>query len=241
MLKTAILETVLNLLILAPLFFLARRSNKGSFSPRIVLYFVLVYLVSNVLTSVLAIPLFEGQRFNWAGKGAAALFVILCAFLLPGFRKEQFGLTGDVRWAGSKPILMICAVYFLLRIALYYFSGEASAAIHGEAVLFQATLPGLHEELLYRGVLLGLLSALFLRPSWRFANVDFGWPAILTSLLFGLSHGINITGDLDVGVNYFGLVRTTFDGFLFALLTHRTRSVFPAVIYHNLLNLIGNH
>lgn len=66
-------------------------------------------------------------------------------------------------------------------------------------------------------------------------------PVILTTLLFGLDHGISLSKSLDVNVNYFGLVRTAFDGFLFALLVQKTKSIVPAVIYHNLLNLIGNH
>jgi uncharacterized protein len=242
MLKVAILETVLNLLILAPLFFLASRANKDSSNAGVVLWFALIYLASNVLTfSLSGVSLFQGQSYNWVGKGVAALFLVLCVFLLPGFRKEQFGLTWNVRWEGAKPILILCAVYLLLRIGLYYFSGEASAAIDPETTLFQATLPGIHEELLYRGILLGLLGVWLVRPSWRLANVEFGWPAVITSLLFGLAHGINVTRDLDLGVNYFGLVRTTFDGVLFALLVHRTKSILPAVVYHNLLNLIGNH
>lgn len=237
----AFLETGLNLLILAPFFFLARRSSKDSFYVKVLLYFAIIYLINNVLTASLALPLFPGQRFNWLGKGAATLFLVLCVYLFPGFRREQFGLTGKIQWDGTRPILILCAIYFLLRIGLYAFSGEATAALHLETVLFQATLPGIHEELLYRGVLMGLLSAVFIRPSWRFAGVDFGWPVLLTTLLFGLDHGISFTKDLDLNVNYFGLVRTMFDGFLFALLVQKTRSILPAVIYHNLLNLIGNH
>jgi membrane protease YdiL (CAAX protease family) len=238
---TAILGSLFNLLILTPFFFLARLSNKGSFYLRSALAFVFIYLISNALTHGLAISLFQGQKFNWVGKGATTLFLIFCAYLLRAFGKEQFGLTRNVQWEGSRPILIICALYFLLRAGLYYFSGEASAAIDPETVLFQGTLPGIHEELLYRGLLLGLLSELFARPTWKFANVAFGWPAVLTSLLFGLDHGIRITDSFGLDVNYFNILRPTLTGFLLALLVQRTKSILPAVIYHNLLNLISNH
>lgn len=242
MLKTALLEGILSLLVLAPLFFLAARSNKGRNRTATVFSCAALYLISNVLTQVLAIPVFEGQRFNWLGKGAATLFLIVCVALLPVLRKrEELGLTAHARWEGARPILTVCAVYFLLRVGLYLFSGEASADLHLDTVLFQATLPGIHEELLYRGILLGLLSTVLVRPTWRLAQVDFGWPAVLTSLLFALDHGIGLSDSLDLRVNYFSLVRTAFDGFLFALLVHRTKSILPAVIYHNLLNLVGNH
>ncbi|MFN8264422.1 MAG: CPBP family intramembrane glutamic endopeptidase, partial [Chitinophagales bacterium] len=62
-----------------------------------------------------------------------------------------------------------------------------------------------------------------------------------TSLLFGLAHGISINENFNFSFNYFVLFRTTFDGFLFALLTEKTKSIFPSIVFHNILNLIGLH
>lgn len=229
---TVILESFLHLLLLTPFFLVARRFRKGEAPLRTAGYLVLVYVISQALTQALALPLFEGQRFNWLGKGVAVVFLLLCAFLIPRFTRQDFGLTSTVRWEGTRTILIVCGLYFLVRLGLYLSSGEATAAIDPETTLFQATLPGIHEELLYRGLLLGILNGLLTRSAW---------PVVLTSLLFGLDHGIRITDGLEVDFSPFSFARTTFDGLLFGFLTQKTRSLLPAVAYHNLLNLIGNH
>ncbi|RRA49253.1 CPBP family intramembrane metalloprotease [Acidipila sp. EB88] len=52
-----------------------------------------------------------------------------------------------------------------------------------ETLLYQATLPGLDEELAFRGVECGCLLCCFGQTSGRI------WAAALTSLLFGFAHG----------------------------------------------------
>ena len=64
---------------------------------------------------------------------------------------------------------------------------------------------------------------------------------MLTSLLFGLAHGLRINENLTFSMNFFVFARTTFDDFLFALLTVKTKSLLPGMVFHNVLNLIGLH
>ena len=238
----AFLDTLLHLIILTPFYLIAKRANNKPHEFKIVLYFIGIYLVSNVLTYSLSdITIFTGQRYNWVGKGTALAFLLICVFNIPTFNSRQFGWTTKILWVGTRPILALCFIYFLLRIGLYYSSGSASATFDSETVLFQATLPGLQEELLYRGILLGLLNRIFVNPTWKFCKVEFGWPVIITSILFGMAHGISINNNYHLDINYFNFFRTIFDGFLFALLVQKTKSIFPGVIFHNLLNLIGNH
>jgi membrane protease YdiL (CAAX protease family) len=151
-----------------------------------------------------------------------------------------FGLA-KIEWAGTISILAVCVIYFFIRLSLYYFSGSAVPEIHTEQFLFQATLPGLQEELLFRGILPGLLQKVFQHPVWKVWRLRFGWAALSTSILFGLSHGIGFNEDHTLYVNAFAFFRTAFDGLLLAVLTEKTKSIFPGVVYHNLLNLIGNH
>ncbi len=241
MIQTVIADPLLRLLLLLPFFIAARSANKGhSLMP--VLYGILIYLVCNLLLSVLLeVTFFKGQQFNWAGKLAAFAFLIGCVYFVPGCNKKQSGFTLQMEWAGARPILLICSAYLLLRVLLYWRSSEASATIHPETVLFQATMPGLQEELLFRGILLGLLNQVLAKPVWKFAGVTFGWAAVITSILFGLEHGISFGEGFGIHINYFNLIRTALEGFLFALLVQRTKSIFPSVVYHNLLNLTGNH
>ena len=54
---------------------------------------------------------------------------------------------------------------------------------------FVATLPGLAEELFYRGVLLGLLSRAFARRLWL-PGARTSWGGVVTVILFALAHGL---------------------------------------------------
>ena len=236
----SICDSLLQLAILTPFLFLAIRQNKGNaLFP--LLYAAAIYLLINILLySLSSVILFKGQQFNWTGKGAALLFEFILAFSIPGFTVVDFGLAKP-KWTGSTQIMVVCLIYFFIRLSLYYFSGGASPAIHREQFLFQATLPGLQEELLFRGILSGLLQRVFQQPAGTRWNLRPSWAAVIISILFGLSHGIGFREDHSLFFNLAAFLRTGFDGLLLAVLAEKTKSIFPSVIYHNLLNLIGNH
>lgn len=238
MIIVALTESLLHLLILAPVCFLAFRSSNYPADYRLLIYFIIVYLASSLLLSVFSsVLIFPGQQYNWIGKLAAFLLELLGCFIIPSISVKKFGLTARVNWKGSGRILLICIVYVLLRCGIYYYMTGGIGPIHPEAVAFQATLPGLQEELLFRGILLGLLTRIFPYPGWKLLGVKFGWPVIITSILFGLAHGLTLPLHFDILV----FLRTTLEGFLLGLLVRKTRNILPAVVYHNLLNLIANH
>jgi sodium transport system permease protein len=87
-----------------------------------------------------------------------------------------------------------------------------------QAVLFVAVMPGIFEELLFRGVFLhGLVG--------RFHPVG---AVVGVGVMFGLMH-----------VSLFRLVPTSYLGMLLAGVTLVTGSVFPAMLWHALNNLLG--
>lgn len=240
MIQTVLIEAGISFLILTPFYLFAKRSESSTDTKKVLLA-MLVYLLTHITISVLNISLFEGQRWNWAGKGAAFILALLFAFIVSGFKPGKFGLTLTIKHSGAKPILLVCFIYLIIRLGLYFILVNDKGGFNAEAILFQATLPGLQEELVYRGILLGLLNSVFITSTWTLFKVIFGWAAILTSLLFGLSHGINVTENFGIHFNYFAFLRTAFDGMLFALLAEKTKSIFPGILFHNLLNLVGNH
>ena len=238
---TTLIENLIHILILTPFLVWGRQKNKtGDLKP--IIYFVLIYFVTNLLlTSFSNVTFFQGQQWNWIGKGLALIAGLIFIALIPTFNRTSFGITTKINWTETKPLLTFCFIYFLIRVGLYATSSDATLNINPETTLYQATLPGLQEELLYRGILLGLLSSVFIHPSFKFLKVNFGLATVITSLLFGFAHGININENFSFSFNYFVLFRTAFDGFLFALLTEKTKSIFPSIVFHNILNLIGLH
>lgn len=238
---TTLIENLIHILILTPFLVWGKQKNKtGNLKP--IIYFMLIYIGTNLLvTSFSSITFFQGQQWNWVGKGLALIAGLLFISIIPAFNKSSFGITTKINWTEAKPLLTFCFIYFLIRIGLYAKSNDATLDINLETTLYQATLPGLQEELIYRGILLGLLGSVFILPGFKILKVNFGLATIITSLLFGLVHGISVNENFNFSFNYFILFRTAFDGFLFALLTEKTKSILPSIIFHNILNLIGLH
>lgn len=236
-----ITESLIQLLVTAPLLAWGYAQNKPS-DLRPFLFFILVYIIAAILVQQFAaVTLFPHQHWNWTGKAAALLFGLVAAFVLTGFKPATYGLTTRVQWDGTGTLLLVCGIYFIIRIGLYIKSGEATSAINTESLIYQATLPGIQEEIIFRGILMGLLATVLKNPSFEFLHVSFSWPVIITSLLFGLAHGLTYHPQTGLNINYFLIFRSAFDGFLFALLAQKTQSLLPGIIFHNLLNVLGDH
>jgi uncharacterized protein len=237
----SIFDALLQLSILTPLAVVAIRSS-GTSKAKFLIVAALVFIVTEVTTDALSgVLLFEGQTWNWAGKTGSLLVALVFIVTFTTFTTRQFGLTAKIELRGATPILLICTVYFVLRLSLYLAATKGTGAFHAETFLFQATLPGMAEEVVFRGILLTLLDYVFIEPRWTLAHVSFGWAAGLTSILFGLTHGISFDSSYHIQFNAFAIARTAFDGFLFAILVTKTQSLLPGIVFHNLLNLIGNH
>lgn len=237
----AICDTLLQLLVLTPLVFIARQGN-GKLKIGVIIVAAIIFIATSVATDLLShISLFQGQQWNWVGKIVSLLLALAFIFVTKQYTPREFGLTTKVELNGAKPIMLICAVYFLLRLFLYLAGTKEANTFHIETILFQATLPGLEEEVVFRGILLTLLNSAFVKAKWTFANVSFGWAAIFTSILFGLTHGISFDNNFHFQFDAFSILRTAFDGFLFTLLIEKTKSLIPSILFHNILNLIGNH
>jgi membrane protease YdiL (CAAX protease family) len=109
-----------------------------------------------------------------------------------------------------------------------------------ENIFFQLTMPGIEEEIAYRGIMLGLLNKI-LTPKIKIFDKSLGSPAIwITAILFGLSHGLFITDSFKIIFNYFPFLSAIFSGFIWGWITLRSGSILLSVISHNLTNVINN-
>lgn len=138
--------------------------------------------------------------------------------------------------AGSlRPALMPVAVYLAFFVALALaFPGEPAS---GETVAFQLTMPGLEEELFYRGLLLAVLDRAFTRRV-HMLGVRWGWGALLSCALFGLAHAFSYS-DQGFGFDPITMSLTAIPAFLAVWLRYRTGSVLLPVLLHNAGNSIS--
>lgn len=169
--------------------------------------------------------------WNWQGKAAALLFMLVFVALWPGLSWKETGLTLP-GWRGWWPALVVTGVAMLFWATLG--ATQQPSAPTTETILFQATMPSLEEELVWRGIVWALvLQAL---PSTRRFGGQ-GWALLLTSLVFALFHGFVLGDDLSLTVNIPLLVFSLVAGLALGWIRIRSGSVLPAMAAHSGINL----
>lgn len=128
--------------------------------------------------------------------------------------------------------------FLVVTAILIKFGRPGSNPPQLETVLFQLTMPGLDEEILFRGLLIWAFDAA-LPATKRILGVDVSMGALLSSLLFGLGHGVYFNEAGSIAVNITPLLFTLIVGLMLTWLRLRCGSIWPAVIAHNLGNGTG--
>lgn len=174
-----------------------------------------------------------GETWNWTGKlTAVALTLAVAALPATGWRRAGLTLRQDP--AGLRGALALSAVLVLVFLGLALaLPGEGADA---ETLAFQLTLPGLDEELFYRGVLLLMLNEAFGQPL-RVLGARLGWGAALSCLAFGLVHAL---GHEAGAWSFEPMVMAATGGpaILLVWLREKTGSVLLPVLLHNWANSI---
>lgn len=168
-------------------------------------------------------------HWNWAGKclSLGLSFVVIALLRL---RPESVGLT--VRWrnAGVGFGMLLFFIVWGACLGLLFKPGSPDA----ETLAFQATMPGLAEELVYRGILPVLLL-------WHTASAESServpWVIIFaTAAVFGLWHGLRLSG-AHVGFDVMSALFPFLGSILGGWLRFKTRSLLFPVAGHGLANV----
>jgi membrane protease YdiL (CAAX protease family) len=168
----------------------------------------------------------RAESWNWGGHLLALAGMLALAALLvrrAGLSRRELGLAWPVHLGTA---VRVCAAALLVSYPLHVITAGRSEPVPPDAWLFVATMPGLAEEVAFRGVLLA--AAERAAPT---ARVIAGVPvtlgaALLTAAFVGL-HGFGV-----------GMLVSVLPGALLYLwLRLRTGSVLLPIIAHNLWNL----
>lgn len=204
-------------------------------------FFVFVLTTSTDLRRVFPIiPRIPGH-FNWTGKILELVTSLIAIALLAGLGKwklEEFGL----RWffnsgTGRDVLRFLVPVLMVELVALWFIvPGEIPSL---ENHFFQLTAPGITEELAFRGVLLALLDRAF-PGRVRFVGAKLGWSAVVTSVLFGLWHGLDVDAHFKMSLEIAPMVIPTVGGFVLAWCRERSGSIILPILAHSGMNEIAN-
>lgn len=180
------------------------------------------------------LPDVVGGTWNWQGK-LMALAATITVAALPTFGWRQVGLTLSHTAGSPKAAAPVATAYcaFFVIIALLFPAEPASA----EDVAFQLIMPGLEEELFYRGILLFALDQAF-RGRKRLLGVDWGWGAVLSCMLFGMTHAFGYS-EGTISFDSVTMALTAIPSFIAVWLRLRTGSVLLPIVLHNFGNTLS--
>jgi membrane protease YdiL (CAAX protease family) len=177
--------------------------------------------------------LWPAASLNWQGK-LLALGLSLLIAALPAFGWRQVGLTLAQARGSLRSALPVALGYFGFFLALSQaLSGDPPSR---EDVAFQLTMPGLEEEVFYRGILLFALDRAF-AGRVRFLGVDWGWGAVLSSALFGLAHAFGYSQG-QFTFDAITMALTALPSFLAVWVRMRTGSLLLPILMHNAGNTL---
>ena len=173
-------------------------------------------------------------RFNWVGK-VLSICVSLVAIRLLRLSRAEVGLVlpnGKRGWAASGVGLGAAILLGVILVLVFGPNGRPSA----ETLAFEATMPGLDEELAFRGIAMALLTQGLAKPRSRLPA--WGLPLAITSVWFtighvvGLDHGHLVVGPAQV------MVAILAAGVLLTLIRVGSFSLLGCVVAHNTLNIL---
>ena len=230
-----LLEAILQVIILIPIaFILLKKKSKINFQ-RLLIFTItyIVYQVFLVLPKINSSFDFIKSSWNWDGKIYGIICGILSYFLFKKYFRENDFFTLKQNKENLKPALIGASAIVLISTIVWFLLGKSDLNI--ETLAFQISLPGIDEEIMFRGILLGLL-ATSLKDKISFL----GNPSVLlTAILFGFMHALTLNKDYYINFEPIYFIQTGFAGYVWGWITIKSRSILLAIVSHNFSNFFG--
>lgn len=170
-----------------------------------------------------------GAHWNWVGK---LLSLALSAIVIVALRLSPatVGLTIKQRHPKTGLVALLLFIVWGTCLGMLFKPGVPGI----ETLLFQATMPALSEEIVYRGIAPAILLGLF---NGKHYDDDIPWVVILsTAVVFGAWHGLKYSNGLfgfDVMSALFPFIGSIPGGWL----RYKTGSLLFPILAHSLANV----
>ena len=229
------------LAILTPLLLTAQLTTKKT-NPKYLLLFC-GYFLLDAYTRILGyqwIPLDAlGLTGNWSGMLLSLAFALVFIFFHSRSARITIGFTRIFRKETLKTGLLIFLGFLVFDLIFKLLIFPKGGSFDLEQFIFQATLPGITEELVYRGILLWILSKAF-NPSKRIKGVLFGWGVIIVTFLFAMIHGVVLTESMDLRVDYVTITYLfLITSLSLGILRKLSGNLILPTVAHNVINLMN--
>jgi len=198
-----------------------------------------IFLTSGVLLLFpFAFPSLRVGHWNWMGKSLSicATYFIIFNFKA-GDAARRFVTLRQRPGSGSLSTGLI-VLLLLTAVLINVATGGENHAPAWETIFFEASMPGIDEETVFRAGFLGSLVA-----SRQVTQSDNRWvilgSVLVTSILFGLVHAVTFSTAFRLSFDWQAFVITAVIGTLLALIAINSESILLPVIVHNLVNCLS--
>ena len=210
---------------------------------KFLLFFVLYFLTDTYLQfighEIFSLKTFD-LKFAWISKILSLLLSLIIIFTINKKDREEIGFTSKTNNKKQLKFGILVFLGFLLfdfvfKLILFPKGGSFDL----ETFAFQSTLPGLTEEIAYRGIQLWMLDKAF-PAKWNFKGIKFGWGFIIVTVLFGVAHGIALTENYDFKFDITAIIYlTVISSLSLGLLRKFSGNLIYPILGHNAINIIN--
>ena len=187
-------------------------------------YHLDIGLTAFVPVALASVPLTFVDEMRWDGALIMVVVEIAVLFILGGLLSRKPTRNESGMLVGA-----------LLVVSYSSLAGKPTVGNGISAILFYIFFLGLGEELLFRGYIQSRLNEAWGKP-YQFFGVNWGWGVVITSILFGIMHILNL-GSLIGGewrlTPWWGLW-TFFAGFIGGFVREKTGSIVAPILIHGL-------
>ena len=229
-----LLNPLLHLAIIVPLLliFMKERTRENYLRVVTIAFCYFVCYVALTLQNYFSCFNIIGGNWNWDGKIYSVICDVTFYFLFRRQFSENNFFTLKQEREGVKSALWVA---FTIIAAQALIGSLGSAEFDLERLLFQISMPGIDEEIMFRGVLLGLMCS-----ALRKGGKPSRSPAIIINgILFGLIHALSLNGGT-IQFSVANFIWTGMIGYGLAYIALRTRSILIPMLTHNLCNFCNN-
>jgi membrane protease YdiL (CAAX protease family) len=179
---------------------------------------------------------FQHLHWGWQAALLTAAWPLLVVRWIPGLSLASMGVTSGLKPGWVKPSLM--ALLIAGGVPAVFFMLGSRVRLTGEGWAYLVVMPGLAEEVLFRGLFQPLLNHALGRP-WRVGGAELGWGLVITAVLFAGSNGlVSIDPQLHARIVLPAAIAPFMLGLVSGWVRERTDSVWPSVFGHNVSNIV---
>jgi membrane protease YdiL (CAAX protease family) len=228
-------------LIIVPFVFILMEKNKENYYRVLILFFCFIsyYVILSMSYYLRDINFLKNiilGSWNWYRKFVAILWGVLCYLVFRKYLSDEnnfFTIKQDKKHI--KSVFIISMVFIVLQSLIWlFYLGKSELNI--EILLFNLIIPGIDEEIFFRGIFLGLLMCSIKKKIIIFDNPSL----LITALLFGLVHGFSLGRDFSIKFYAINFLMTCTGGYIFGWIAIKTKSIFIPIVVHNLANFISS-